>query len=84
MKINEDKVKMSVEITKKDYENYLFLIDSSIDDESDKVWKQMASNEIKMNIDTVAKHLGVSKKYALVLFLGLAVLGRNIDNKNYN
>ena len=84
MKINEDKVKISIEITKKDYENYLFLIDSLMDDDSDKLWKQMVSNEIKMDIDTVAKHLELTKKDALVLFSGLAVLGRNINNKNYN
>ena len=69
----EQKVKVVFEFDRKDYENYLFLLNQEPDEETEQAWDVMTSEEVIISKELIARNLGKSKKELLVIFASLAV-----------
>ena len=71
--MEEERVKVLFEFDRKDYENYLFLLNQEPDEETEQAWDVMTSEEIIISKELIARNLGKSKKELLVVFASLAV-----------
>lgn len=75
----EKKVKVVFEFDRKDYENYLFLIDQNTDKDTEKIWDAMISDDILLSKEILSRHIGISQKESLAMFVSVAVLA--VKNK---
>jgi hypothetical protein len=71
--MEEERVKVVFEFDRKDYENYLFLLNQEPDEETEQAWDVMTSEEVIISKELIARNLGMSKKELLVIFASLAV-----------
>lgn len=70
----EKKVKVVFEFDRKDYENYLFLIDQNTDKDTEKAWDAMVSEEVLLTEEMLSKQFGISRKEVLAMFVSMALL----------
>lgn len=70
----EQKVKVVFEFDRKDYENVLFLLDEQMDNDSEKAWEVMTSEDVVVSKEMIAKKFGMSQKDVLAMFTSIAVL----------
>ena len=60
--MEEQKVKVVFEFDRKDYENYLFLLNQERNKETEQAWDVMTSEEVIISKELIARNLGKSKK----------------------
>lgn len=70
----DKKVKIVFEFDRKDYENYLFLADENVNEDTERLWQTMARNDILLSMEEMSKHMKLSPQKASVYFVAMAVL----------
>lgn len=71
--MSEQKVKLSFEFGRKDYEHILYLLDLEKDPDVERFWNAMVEKEVEIPLEFLAEQTGVKKSAVLLSFVAVAM-----------
>lgn len=70
----DKKVKIVFEFDRKDYENYLFLINETNKEDVERLWQIMVSEDVILDIEELSKHMRMNPQIVSALCVAASVL----------
>jgi len=71
--MSEQKVKLSFEFGRKEYEHILYLLDLEKDPDVERFWNAMVEKEVEIPLEFLAEQTGVKKSAVLLSFVAVAM-----------
>lgn len=71
--MSEEKVKLSFEFGRKDYEHIIYLLDLEKDPDVERFWNAMVEKELEIPLEFLAEQTGVKKSAVLLSFVAVAM-----------
>lgn len=72
--VEDKKVKIVFEFDRKDYDNYLFLINETKAEDVERLWQIMVSEDVILDIEELSKHMRMNPKIVSALCVAASVL----------